>query len=646
MKAKTRFVTLIILVAILIPVFSSGQNPYPDHTNCKREMNQAGLWYFGVFAGVNFVYDETLPETSQPDIFQSPISPGVICDSSGNVIFMSTGKQVFNKNFEKIADGLYGHFSCTQPTIILPKPGNPERYYVVTSDSYRDINGDKGLNYSEMYVNVYNGVGGLGSLNNNLIPDGMDGRLTAVMHANEKDYWLISHKWGTNEFCAFRVTGGGFDNNYVSSTVGSPHDGNNDLLGYMKASPDGSRLAVSLYESGIIEVFDFNRQTGQVSSARTSPPDYYGAYGLEFSPDNTKLYITLLDYANIVPSFPSELIQFDLEAPDIFGSATSIHNSDDGFRYAGLQLGIDGRIYMAKSVNAANHSDSLGVIYNPNRKGLACNYNTLDGSRLPFYLGGKQSFWGLPNVIQSHVDWPHFTYDSVCEGDISIFRINNQANIDNADWDFNDPSGTSNTADYLNPTHAFSIEGQYDVSVTESYNGVDYTYQESVTVYPLPEVEFGMDTIYIFKGDNARLNVGDWAAYEWSTGSTSNEIFVSEPGQYWVKVQNGHCCYNSDSVYVLQYEMHVPNAFKPSSTINYEFKPVVPFNAAQDYVLRVFDRWGQMIFESKDLGTGWKGNINGQAAPAGIYAWRIDYNTTSAEGTRPVQMAGTVLLLR
>lgn len=646
MNVVNRFMLFMLTALFVSQGYIFAQNPYPDHTNCEREMKEAGLWYFGVYAGINFNEGDAFPETAQPDIFQAPISPGIICDTAGNIIFMTTGKQVFNKNFEKIADGLFGHFSCTQPAIIIPKPGNPERYYIFTSDSYRDIDGDKGLNYSEMYVNVYNGVGGLGSLNNNLSPEGMDGRLTSVRHANGKDYWLITHKWGTNEFCSFLITGGGVDPNYVSSNVGPLHNGTNDLLGYMKASPDGSRLAVTLYESGIVSVYNFNDQTGQVSSPNISPPDYFGVYGLEFSPDNSKLYVTTLDYANIIPSFPSELIQFDLEAADIFGSATSIHASDDLFRYAGLQLGIDGRIYMAKSINSASHSDSLGVIYNPNRTGLACNFNTLNGAELEFYLGGKQSFWGLPNVVQSFVDWPHFTYDSVCIGDISIFNVNNQANIDNAVWDFDDPSGSSNTADFLRPTHIFSAEGQYDVAVTESYNGEDYSYTESVTVYPLPEVEFGVDTIYIFKGDNAQLNVGDWAAYEWSTGSTASEIYVSEPGQYWVRVQNGQCCYNTDSVYVVLYEMHVPNAFKPSSAINYEFKPIVPFNAVQDYQLKIFDRWGKMLFVSQDLGAGWLGDVNGQTAPAGVYAWRIDYNTISAEGTRPVTLSGTVLLLR
>ncbi|MEN8224375.1 MAG: gliding motility-associated C-terminal domain-containing protein [Bacteroidota bacterium] len=609
-------------------------------------MKQAGKWFFGVYAGVNFTGTSTLPETSQPNAFMTPISPGIISDSAGNILFMATPKQIYNKNFELAGDGMFGHYSCTQPVIILPKPDDPSRYFVFTSDSYRNLNEDKGLNYTVLTVDTYTGIGGANTLNINLIPDKMDGRLTAVKHANGKDYWLISHRWESNEFCTFRVTAGGVDANYVSSSVGTMHAGANNLLGFMKASPDGSRLAVALYESGIVEVFNFNNETGSVTTAKTSPADYYGAYGLEFSPDNSKLYISTLDYSNIIPAFPSELYQFDLNASDIFGSATSVHTSEDAFRYAGLQLGIDGRIYLAKSINAMEHSDSLGVIYNPNRTGLACNYNSLNGADRAFYLGGRQSFWGLPNVVQSYVDWPHFTYDSVCVGDVSIFRVNNQTNIDDASWAFSDPAGSSNTADPLNPTHAFSNDGQYTVSVTETYNGIDYTYSESVVVHPLPQVSFGVDTIYIFKGDYAVLSVGQWAGYLWSTGSTSSEIAVSEPGKYWVRVRNEKCCYNYDSVYVVQYELHVPNAFRPSSTLNNEFKPIVPFNAVQDYRLLIYDRWGKLVFESREIGTGWTGEINGQEAPFGVYAWRIDYQTVSDDGTRPIQMAGTVMLLK
>ena len=54
MKAQSRLIILILLLATLPFQGIQAQNPFPDHTNCKRDMKEAGLWYFGVFAGVNF----------------------------------------------------------------------------------------------------------------------------------------------------------------------------------------------------------------------------------------------------------------------------------------------------------------------------------------------------------------------------------------------------------------------------------------------------------------------------------------------------------------------------------------------------------------------------------------------------------------
>ena len=68
--------------------------------------------------------------------------------------------------------------------------------------------------------------------------------------------------------------------------------------------------------------------------------------------------------------------------------------------------------------------------------------------------------------------------------------------------------------------------------------------------------------------------------------------------------------------------------------------------AVQDYRLTIYDRWGQMVFESRVLDNGWNGEVNNEPAPMGVYAWRIDYNTVNEDGTKPVSTSGTVMLLR
>ena len=81
-----------------------------------------------------------------------------------------------------------------------------------------------------------------------------------------------------------------------------------------------------------------------------------------------------------------------------------------------MQLGVDGRIYVSRTINLVSKKDSLDVIYNPSRPGLACNYNLLSyvpDSRFPLTTG-RFGMYSLPNVMQSWLDIPLFTYDSCC----------------------------------------------------------------------------------------------------------------------------------------------------------------------------------------------------------------------------------------
>jgi len=105
MKIKTTF----LLFSFLLFAYdaSVAQNPFPDHTNCEREMMEAARWYFGVYAGMDFTSGEAVAETGQPDVFQTPINSGVMSDSSGNLLFLSNGKQIYNRSFTVMYDGLF-----------------------------------------------------------------------------------------------------------------------------------------------------------------------------------------------------------------------------------------------------------------------------------------------------------------------------------------------------------------------------------------------------------------------------------------------------------------------------------------------------------------------------------------------------------
>ena len=91
-----------------------------------------------------------------------------------------------------------------------------------------------------------------------------------------------------------------------------------------------------------------------------------------------------------------------------------------------------------------------------------------------------------------------------------------------------------------------------------------------------------------------------------------------------------------------------PNAFNPRSSVpaNRTFKmPVIPDAVVANYRLQVYNRWGQLVFETPDVNTGWNGRMQntGQDCPAGVYHWII---LVEENGKTPVTNSGAVMLLR
>jgi gliding motility-associated-like protein len=71
----------------------------------------------------------------------------------------------------------------------------------------------------------------------------------------------------------------------------------------------------------------------------------------------------------------------------------------------------------------------------------------------------------------------------------------------------------------------------------------------------------------------------------------------------------------------------MPNAFKPNSTNNNTFKPVATFVEPSSFNMQIYNRWGQLIFETDNMLNGWDGTINKLPAPAGVYAWVVNYSS-------------------
>jgi hypothetical protein len=454
----------------------------------------------------------------------------------------------------------------------------------------------------------------------------------------------------SREFCAFQVTENGVNPTYVASVIGSEHGGNgnwgdsNKGIGYMKISPDGTKLAVAIHGSDLYEVFNFNASNGKVTDAVTSGAVFDEAYGIEFSSDSRYLYGTTTSSSLPSPIYtpPSYLFQFDLnQGSNMF----NVNNFDTiavdtlGSYFGGMQLGTDGRIYVSRSPygNAA-----ISAVLNPKRTGQACNFTTnyLD-------LLGKKSRFGFPNFLQTYFALPHFDVENVCFEDGTIFTLQDNSNVDNVIWDFGDPASGSNTSTDMAPTHYFSASGTYTVSVTEYYGGVPFgPYTEQVLVNELPPVDLA-DTVYMYPGSPVLLDAGPgFVTYEWSTGQMSQIIEVNQPATYYVTVQNDRCCFKVDSALVMYFDVLVPNAFRPGG-VNSEFKAYASsLEAINNFTMYVFNRWGQQIWLTEDITRGWDGKIGGVDAPGDVYVWLVNYDVQRAGKTVKIAYKGNVILLR
>ena len=171
------------------------------------------------------------------------------------------------------------------------------------------------------------------------------------------------------------------------------------------------------------------------------------------------------------------------------------------------------------------------------------------------------------------------------------------------------------------------MTGTYSVVVSKLGCPGD-SIHKTIRVMQSPSVNLGVDTT-ICEGKTILLDAGNpGSSYEWNTGTISRTLLVTEPGIYSIKATNGMCS-DKDEIIVdeCSSEVWFPTAFSPNNDgSNDLFKPV-SLRTINYYKIRVFNRWGQLIFESDDVKKGWNGTANGKPCPSGNYPFIAEYST-------------------
>jgi len=370
--------------------------------------NRNLIWCFGDSAGIDF------SNLSNP----SPINTGMdargsctsIADSSGNLQFYaSTSDPLTSQFFEFtlirnslhqvmvngdsiIGDGWY------QELVITDKPILNNLYYVFVVG----ITSSYGLYYSIVDMSLNGGLGGVVQKNVQLENFKCTDGLTAIKHGNGRDWWILFRRWDNvnDSFYKYMISPSGISN-VIIQNIGSP-----TINGFtkMKFSPDGNKFAM-ITLSGLMEIYDFDRCTGVISNPVTIHPEPttapYGRFvSCEFSANGRFLYVTTYD-------FTCSLYQYDLYAPNPATSRIALDfTSNYLIGYGFLKRGPDNKIYFSTAYQCDafpycypypdsvynQYNMNLSVINSPDSLGLACDYTPYS-----FYLGGKRTYYGLPN---------------------------------------------------------------------------------------------------------------------------------------------------------------------------------------------------------------------------------------------------------
>ncbi|MCC6383709.1 MAG: T9SS type A sorting domain-containing protein [Bacteroidia bacterium] len=372
------------------------------------------IWVFGDSSLIDF--SDTSNILTGYSAINSRGSCSSICDTNGTLLFYTgydddvysiggppfNGGEIWNNQHQtmqygdSLVMGLWYH-----EVVIIPDPGNSNRFYVFCIG----VTGNFGLYYSVVDITANGGLGAVIQKNIPLQSFEMSDCLTAVRHGNGRDWWIVFREYYpstnayTSNFYTYLITPAGIIN-FTLQSVGTPH---RTGLTKIEFNPEGNEF-ITVDAEGLIELYDFDRCTGVISNPvtielnSTAPPyPYYD--GSAFSPNGQILYVS-------AEPFESYLFQYDLNAPNIGASKDTLWTTTFPLYTAGfLKLAPDSKIYFScQYYNGFQfpypypdtvynmYNMNLSVINSPDSLGVACDFQPFS-----FYLGGKRTYYGLPN---------------------------------------------------------------------------------------------------------------------------------------------------------------------------------------------------------------------------------------------------------
>lgn len=678
-------------------------------TMAVSAQKEGNIWHFGFGFALNF--NSGAPQLISPSSMQTFEGCASISDGNGDLLFYTNGGgrdpiqsgqssgKIWNRNHAVMYDmgnTEGGGFSAEQSSVIIPKPGSPNRYYLFTMEEVEyNIGGPvanqplgRGLSYFEIDMNLNSGLGGVSAYTGSVYVPTYEG-LCAVRHANGLDYWIIVHQPAGVGYAVFPVTAAGVGNPLLFNVGGA-----SGLSGVIKGAPDGRWLSTNTPAGAVLCAF--NPATGTVSN----PLVLNGLDKQEFSPNSKRLFAFN----------PEEVFYFDLTAADIEASRTVVGTTQNaGLLNGQMQLGPDGNIYFLQT------SFFIDAVY---LSAIVCPNSApfLDLEIITFETGADEQFFGLPNfdnaIFRRDEDPPLAINlgeaQNICDGqslllDAGIpgatyswsnggntqtiqvstpglyavtvtsgcgvgvdtveilqtgFDLDAGPDISACEGDAVQLNGSGSGTFFWSPenlvddpssaTPQFTGNSTATLVLTTSENGCTAQDTILVTINPRPVAAVQADLTNLVAGASAQLLGSGAGTYSWSPATTlsctdcPNPVAMPETTTtYLLTVTSPLGCTDTASITINVTppvcDVEFPKAFTPNGDgRNDTFRPLI---AQGTYEMVIYNRWGQEVFQGN---TPWDGRSKAQNAPSDVYVFKATVRLCEKEEV----VVGDVTLLR
>ena len=624
------------------------------YVQCSFAQKQTNFWYFGTLAGMDFTSGS--PAAITNGALNTAEGCAAISNASGNLLFYTDGVKVWDKTNTQMPNGfgLLGDPSTTQSALIIPNPGNTNLYYIFTLPA----EGGGNFCYSVVDMTLNSGKGNVTTKNTSLKANVTE-KMSAVYHCNGHDIWIAIHEWSSNAFYSYLITNSGISTPIISNT-GPIHT---DVHGQMKFNTSGTKIACARDTiistnpppgtgNGFLDVFNFNNTTGVVSTPVILSLNHQKVYGVEFSPDNSKIYATYYDVAAA-----SGVAQFDMNASNVQASEVILNTSSNPDIYS-LQLGPNHKIYVARE-----GTPLIDAIGSPNLAGTSANYTSgvinLDPASI-----GAYCLLGLPGFIQSYfnINFPNVpcvaavtanfqsSDTTICKNTCINFTDLSLGSPTSWRWTFQGASPA--LSNVQNPqTVCYATAGTYTVKLVVS-NGTAKDSMTEQIIVNAATINAGPDVI-ISPGESTQLNATGSTSYTWNpvTALTNTAIAnpVANPTVTTTYVVSGTAnnCGNTDSVTVFveincNGDIFVPTAFSPNGDGQNEMECIMG-NCIETLNFFIYDRWGEKVFETTDQKICWDGVFRGKQMDPGIFVYYLKASFTNG---KEITKKGNISLVR